>query len=129
MATPGACSRRSPPAPTPATGTAAPAADGNRPSPTGTVGPLGDDCYSTTGAVACPPDPSDPSGHHLPAPGGACRLPVCRPCGSATKLSFRDDNGVATAGFCICVPQSDDSGRGVFTCYSTEAWNNRERSK
>jgi hypothetical protein len=86
------------------------------------VGPLGDDCYSTAGAVACPPDPTDPSGRKLPAHGGACSLPVCRPCGSAKKLAFRDEHGVAMAGFCICVPKSDDSGRGVFSCYVTEAW-------
>ena len=92
------------------------------PAPAGTVGPLGEDCYSTAGAVACPPDPTDPSGRKLPAHGGACSLPVCRPCGSAKKLAFRDEHGVATAGFCICVPKSDDSGRGVFSCYATEAW-------
>ena len=95
------------------------------PSPAGTVGPLGDDCYSTAGAVACPPDPTDPSGRKLPAYGGACSLPVCHPCGSAKKLAFRDEHGVAMAGFCICVPKSDDSGRGVFTCYATEAWKKR----
>jgi len=95
------------------------------PSAAGTVGPLGADCYDTTNAKACPPDATDPSGQRLPAHGGACRLPVCRPCGSETKLSFRDDSGHASAGFCICVPVSDDSGRGVFTCYTTQAWKKR----
>jgi hypothetical protein len=114
--------------PTPAPSATAPAsptptaAIRSTPPPGGTVGPLGDDCYSTAGAVACPPDPTDPSGRKLPAHGGACSLPVCRPCGSAKKLAFRDEHGVAMAGFCICVPKSDDSGRGVFSCYATEAW-------
>ena len=102
------------------------AADGaTTPGATGIVGPLGADCYDTTSAAACPPDPADPSGQRLPAHGGACRLPLCRPCGSATKPSFRDESGRASAGFCICVPTSDDSGRGVFTCYTTEAWKKR----
>jgi len=95
------------------------------PPATGTVGPLGADCYDTTSAKACPPDATDPSGHRLPAHGGACRLPVCRPCGSETKPSFRDERGQVSAGFCICVPVSDDSGRGVFTCYTTQAWKKR----
>lgn len=125
VATTWTCSRKSPTAP--ATGLAPPAGAENRALPTGTVGPLGDDCYSTTGAAACPPDPSDPSGHKLPAHGGACSAPACRPCGSATKLAFRDEHGVASAGFCLCIPQSDDSGRGTFTCYSTEAWNQRSK--
>ena len=95
------------------------------PSATGTVGPLGADCYDTTNASACPPDPADPSGQRLPAHGGPCRLPVCRPCGSETKPSFRDEGGHAAAGFCVCVPMSDDSGRGVFTCHTTEVWKKR----
>jgi hypothetical protein len=106
------------------TGSKPSAADAT-PAATGTVGPLGANCYDTTGAQACPPDPADPSGQRLPAHGGACRLPVCRPCGSETRLSFRDERGNAAAGFCICVPMSDDSGRGVFTCYTTEAWKKR----
>jgi hypothetical protein len=99
--------------------------DGAAASATGTVGPLGADCYDTSAAKACPPDPTDPSGQQLPAHGGACRLPVCRPCGSESKPSFRDEGGRASAGFCICVPRSDDSGRGVFTCYTTAAWKQR----
>ena len=102
-----------------------PSAGDASPSATGTVGPLGADCYDTTSAKACPPDATDPSGQRLPAHGGACRLPVCRPCGSETALSFRDERGHASAGFCVCVPVSDDSGRGVFTCYTTDAWKKR----
>src|SRR2546429_170066 len=78
-----ACER---PTAAPSAGPAATATTRVTPPPAGTVGPLGNDCYSTTGAVACPPDPSDPSGRKLPAHGGACNLPVCRPCGSAKKL-------------------------------------------
>lgn len=119
--------------PTPAPSATAPAGPTptettrSTPPPAGTVGPLGDDCYSTAAAVACPPDPTDPSGRKLAAHGGACSLPVCRPCGSAKKPAFRDEHGVAMAGYCICVPKSDDSGRGVFTCYATEAWKKRAR--
>jgi len=136
MATTWTCERKAPPTaamgnapPAAAENRAAPAAAENRAPPAGTVGPLGDDCYSTAGAVACPPDPTDPSGQNLSAHGGACSLHVCRPCGSAAKLAFRDEHGVASAGFCVCVPRSDDSGRGVFTCYSTKAWKEREGSK
>jgi hypothetical protein len=93
----------------------------------GEVGPLGDDCYDTRHAKACPPDLSDPSGHKLPAYGAACRFPVCRPCGSETALSFRDERGAPSAGFCVCVPTSDSSGRGTLTCYSKQAWKNRAR--
>ena len=96
-----------------------------KPSPPGTVGPLGADCYDTKGAPACPPDPTDPTGRKLPAHGGACSLHVCRPCGSQTALAFRDEGGRAMAGFCSCVPKSDDSGRGVFSCYSPDAWRKR----
>jgi hypothetical protein len=95
------------------------------PAPAGTVGPLGADCYDTKGARACPPDPTDPTGRKLPAHGGACTLPVCRPCGSEKAPAFRDEAGRPTPGFCICVPKSDDSGRGVFTCYSLDAWRKR----
>jgi hypothetical protein len=91
----------------------------------GEEGPLGSDCYDTKQAQACPPDPSDPSGQKLPAHGGACHFPVCRPCGSATALAFRDEHGAPSAGYCICVPRSDSSGRGSLTCYSQEAWKSR----
>jgi len=93
----------------------------------GEVGPLGDDCYDTKHAKACPPDASDPSGHKLPAYGAACRFPVCRPCGSETARSFRDEHGAPSAGFCICVPKSDSSGTGTLTCYGKQAWKNRAR--
>jgi hypothetical protein len=126
LTAPVSCDRPSP-APSPTAPASPPPTPTNptTPAPPGTVGPLGDDCYATAGAVACPPDPTDPSGRKLPAHGGACRLPVCRPCGSAKKLAFRDEHGRAMAGFCICVPKSDDSGQGVFTCYTTEAWKKR----
>jgi hypothetical protein len=122
-AAPAACRRPSSATPDAGVTPRTPAAS----DPSGTVGPLGDDCYATTGAVACPPDPRDPSGRKLAAHGGPCHLPVCRPCGSETKLAFRDEHGIATAGFCICVPMSDDSGRGVFSCFSTDAWKKRGR--
>jgi hypothetical protein len=93
----------------------------------GEVGPLGSDCFDTKDARACPPDPSDPSGHNLPAHGGACRFPVCRPCGSEAALAFRDEHGTASAGFCLCVPTSDSSGRGTLSCYDKQAWKNRPR--
>ena len=89
----------------------------------GEVGPLGSDCYQTKHAKACPPDPTDPSGRKLPAHGGACQFPNCRPCGSATALAFRDDHGVPSRGFCICVPTSDSSGRGTLTCYGADTPN------
>ena len=96
-----------------------------KPSPPGTVGPLGADCYDTKGAPACPPDPTNPTGRKLPAHGGACSLHVCRPCGSETALAFRDEGGRAVPGFCSCIPKSDDSGRGVFSCYSPDVWRKR----
>lgn len=100
---------------------------GPPPSAPGTFGPLGADCYDVSSAAACPPDPSDPSGHKLPAHGGPCKLPVCRPCGSKKVLAFRDEHGAPSAGYCICVPQSDDSGRGTFSCYSVDAWKKRQQ--
>jgi len=96
-----------------------------RGNPSGTVGPLPADCHDATNAKACPPDPTDPSGAKLPAHGGACRLPLCRPCGSETQPAFRDESGQRQAGFCTCVPMSDDSGRGVFSCYTTKVWKER----
>src|SRR5689334_16133582 len=94
-------------------------------SPPGTVGPLPVDCYDTSHAAPCPPDPTDSSGKKLPAHGGPCRIDVCRPCGSPKNLAFRDEHGVASAGFCVCVPKSDDSGMGTFSCYGPEAWKKR----
>ena len=123
---PAACKR------TPTTATPAPAAvPAPIPPPPavgqapGEVGPLGSDCYDTSHAKACPPDPSDPSGKKLPAYGGRCQFPVCRPCGSETAPSFRDEHGAPSAGYCICVPTSDSSGRGTLTCYSPGAWKSR----
>jgi len=117
-----ACHRDSaPPAPaaTPLPETATPQ------SAPGEVGPLGSDCYDTKQAKACPPDPSDPTGRKLPAHGGACRFPLCRPCGSETAVAFRDEHGAPSSGFCICVPTSDSSGRGTLSCYSSKAWKSR----
>ena len=94
-------------------------------SPPGTVGPLPTDCYDTTHAMPCPPDRADPSGNRLPAHGGPCRIHVCTPCGSPKHATFRDEHGVASAGFCVCVPKSDDSGMGTFSCYSPQAWKMR----
>lgn len=91
----------------------------------GEVGPLGSDCYDTKQAKACPPDGTDPSGHHLPAHGGECHFPICRPCGSETTVAFRDEHGTPSAGYCICVPRSDSSGRGSLTCYGKQAWKKR----
>lgn len=94
---------------------------------TAAAGARGDDCYSTAGAVACPPDSHDTSGRKLPAPGGLCTLPPCKPCGSATAPAYRDSTGAPQAGWCICVPKSDDSGIGIYTCFSTRDWNERSR--
>jgi len=93
----------------------------------GEVGPLGDDCYDAKQAKPCPPDGSDPSGHHLPIHGGACHFPICRPCGSETMLAFRDEHGTPSNGYCICVPRSDSSGRGSLSCYSKQAWKSRTK--
>lgn len=93
------------------------ATPGQPPSAPGEVGPLGSDCYETKHAKACPADPSDPSGRKLPAHGGPCQFPNCRPCGSKTELAFRDEHGAPSRGFCICVPLSDSSGKGTLTCY------------
>jgi hypothetical protein len=118
-----ACQRAgAPAAPAPPS---APAPTFTPPSAPGEVGPLGTDCYDAKHAKACPPDPSDPSGRKLPAHGGACRFPVCRPCGSQTAVAFRDEHGKPSSGFCICVPTSDSSGRGTLSCYSKDAWNHR----
>ncbi|HVT08484.1 MAG TPA: hypothetical protein VHO67_13575 [Polyangia bacterium] len=95
------------------------------PSAPGEVGPLGNDCYDTKQAKACPTDPTDPAGRKLPAHGGACHFPLCRPCGSETAVAFRDEHGKPSSGFCICVPTSDSSGRGTLSCYSPKAWKSR----
>jgi hypothetical protein len=84
------------------------------------------DCYDATASKACPPDRKDPSGAMLPASGGLCSLPPCKPCGSASAPAFRDDKGTPTPGFCLCVPRSDDSGIGTFSCFSTAAWTARK---
>lgn len=126
-----ACKREAAPVVEPAPAPPSPAPRPPIPTPPslepapGEVGPLGSDCYDTKLAKACPPDPSDPSGQKLPAHGGECHFPVCRPCGSETKLAFRDEHGAPSAGYCICVPRSDSSGRGSLSCYSKEAWKRR----
>jgi hypothetical protein len=84
-------------------------------------------CYDTSGATACPPDKSDPSGKGLPASGSLCLLPPCKPCGSATAPASRDSAGKARPGWCICVPRSDDSGQGVFSCFGLDEWAQRFR--
>lgn len=120
-----ACQRATPP-PAPAAAPTTVAANAvTPPSAPGEVGPLENNCYDTKQAKACPPDPTDPSGRKLAAHGGACRFPVCRPCGSETALAFRDEHGAPSPGFCICVPTSDSSGRGTLSCYSTKAWKSR----
>ena len=120
-----ACHRESSPAATATAPPSPPAPVFTPPSAPGEVGPLGNDCYDAKQAKPCPPDPSDPSGRKLPAHGGACRFPACRPCGSETTVAFRDEHGAPSSGFCICVPTSDSSGRGTFSCYSTKAWKAR----
>lgn len=82
-------------------------------------------CYSAVGAAACPADPSDPSGRNLPVAGSTCDIPLCRPCGAETTPAFRDEKGAATAGYCICVPNSGDSPRRTLSCFSTDAWKKR----
>ena len=128
-----ACKRAAAPDAEPARVPPAPAAPAAPPFQTppaaepapGEVGPLGSDCYETKHAKACPPDPRDPSGKKLPAHGGECHFPICRPCGSQTALAFRDEHGAPSTGYCICVPTSDSSGRGSLSCYSREAWKSR----
>jgi hypothetical protein len=61
----------------------------------------------------------------LPAYGSVCHIPLCRPCGSDKDLAYRDLEGKPSAGYCICVPYSDDSAKGTFTCYTPEAWKKR----
>lgn len=120
-----ACNRANPPpAPSAAPAPAPPEASTPQSAP-GEVGPLGSDCYDTKQAKACPPDPTDPTGRKLPAHGGGCRFPLCRPCGSETAVAFRDEHGAPSSGFCICVPTSDSSGRGTLSCYSSKAWKSR----
>lgn len=88
----------------------------------GVVGPLAPDCHDTKSARPCPKDEADPTGRGLPAPGGHCASPSCRPCGSATKPAFRNSKGKATAGWCICVPRSDNIGVGVYSCFTPAEW-------
>ena len=126
----GPACRRANPDSAPASDVAPSLPPANVPTPQsapGEVGPLGADCYDTKQAKACPADEKDPSGHKLPAHGGACRFPICRPCGSEKALAFRDEHGAASPGFCICVPTSDSSGRGTLSCYSNQAWKSRAR--
>jgi hypothetical protein len=80
------------------------------------------DCYKTAGSVACPPDPSDTSGNMLPASGGACTANACKPCGSAAANSYRDSTGTPKAGWCICVPKTDGTAGGVYSCASVKEW-------
>ncbi|MBC8133457.1 MAG: hypothetical protein H7X95_10795 [Deltaproteobacteria bacterium] len=83
------------------------------------------DCYKTTGAAACLPDPTDPTGMKLPTPGAACTLPPCGVCGSANAPAFRDSVGVAKTGWCICIAKSDDSGARVYSCFGVNEWQSR----
>lgn len=88
----------------------------------GAVGPLAEDCQDTKNARACPKAEDDPTGRGLPSPGGRCASPSCRPCGSAKKPAFRDRKGKATAGWCVCVPRSDNIGVGVYSCFTPAEW-------
>jgi len=85
--------------------------------------PIVGDCEDTKGSVACPPDATDPSGKKLPRQGGPCKLPTCKPCGSAGALAFRDAAGQAQAGWCRCIPKSDDSGEATYSCTAAADWN------
>jgi hypothetical protein len=85
--------------------------------------PIVGDCENTKGSVACPPDSTDPSGKKLPSQGGPCRLPTCKPCGSGATLAFRDAAGHAQAGWCRCIPKSDDSGEATYSCTAAADWN------
>jgi hypothetical protein len=111
-----ACSRR-----TRATGAASGPAGGGP-----AHGPVpGDvDCYKVAGARPCPPDIHDPSGKNLPSPGAVCSLGACALCGSATAPAFRDFNGVARPGWCICVETSGGSG-WIYSCFGTDEWQKR----
>ena len=93
-------------------------ADTERGTPTRVGGsrPGDPDCYDTRAATPCPADSSDPSGRGLPTPGGVCHLATCAACGSATAPAFRDGDGAAHPGFCVCVVRSDDSGISVYSC-------------
>lgn len=79
-------------------------------------------CYKTDTSAACPPDSTDTSGNMLPASGGACTQDPCKPCGSASANSYRDSTGVPKMGWCICVPTTDGSGGGVYSCASVKEW-------
>lgn len=83
------------------------------------VMPGSPDCYKIAGASACPPDPSDPSGRNLPKVGAVCTLPVCKTCGSPTAPAYRDSNGTAQPGWCICVEKSESKGEGTYSCGPT----------
>ena len=80
------------------------------------------DCYSTTGAKACPESKAADGGTSLPRPGALCALPPCVPCGSDKAPTFVDGEGKAKAGWCICVARSDDSGVGTYSCFPTAEW-------
>lgn len=83
------------------------------------------DCYQTTGAIACPPEPSDPSGQKLPTPGAVCALSECGVCGSSRAPAFRDAAGIARPGWCICVTKSDSSGAKIYSCFGLDEWQKR----
>ena len=85
------------------------------------------DCFDTAGAAPCPPDLKDPSGKKLPRHGGICTLPTCKPCGSNEAPAFRDSEGAPQVGWCMCIPTSDDSGHGTYTCSTKAAWDQRPR--
>lgn len=72
------------------------------------------DCYKTTGAAACPRDPSHPSG--LPRAGALCALPVCKVCGSDRAPAYRDETGAPQVGWCICVEKSETKGVSTYSC-------------
>lgn len=72
------------------------------------------DCYKTTGAAACPRDPSHPSG--LPRSGAVCALPTCQVCGSDKAPAYRDETGAPQVGWCICVEKSETQGVSTYSC-------------
>ena len=66
---------------------------------------------------ACPPEPETDSGSTLPMVGSTCTRAACRPCGSATLISYLDSAGAAKVGYCIC-----GSTDRKWSCASTTEW-------
>jgi len=82
-------------------------------------------CYKLPDPLlACPNDPTDPTGGGLPQSGSDCTLPDCTPCGSSAATAYRDSGGNAKIGYCICIHGMDADGnpQAKYSCASVNEY-------